>query len=146
MAHPEQDFDTFFDSYLETALWSSNDESTEAGGEPMDANYGTEDIDKKSYYGLRKDALKFYKANIEDITSWEGREYGPHASAGHDFWLNRNGHGAGFWDDVEYEIEALDWRDLAEFLAADQGPFEPCAQFRDDLRRELLTFVRGRRA
>ena len=55
-------------------------------------------------------------------------------------------YGAGFWDDVEYEIEALDWRDLAEFLAADQGPFEPCAQFRDDLRRELLTFVRGRRA
>lgn len=99
MAHKEMDFDAFFDSYLETALWSTNDESDpETGGEPMNANYGTDDIDEKSYYGLRKEALRFYKDNVEDIVSWEGRGYGPHVSAGHDFWLTRNGHGAGFWD------------------------------------------------
>jgi hypothetical protein len=53
-------------------------------------------------------------------------------------------HGVGFWDDVEREIEALDWRDLAEFLEADRGPYEPCAEFREDLRRELLALVRVR--
>jgi len=56
-------------------------------------------------------------------------------------------YGSGFWDDVESEIEAIDWRDLAEFLEADRGPFEPCAEFRENLRRELQSFVRqGRRA
>ena len=51
------------------------------------------------------------------------------------------------WDEVEREIEAIDWRDLAEFLEADRGPFEPCAEFRENLRRELQSFVRqGRRA
>ncbi len=56
-------------------------------------------------------------------------------------------YGSGFWDEVEREIEAIDWRDLAEFLEADRGPFEPCAEFRENLRRELQSFVRqGRRA
>ena len=56
-------------------------------------------------------------------------------------------YGSSFWDDVELEIEAIDWRDLAEFLEADRGPFEPCAEFRENLRRELQSFVRqGRRA
>ena len=53
---------------------------------------------------------------------------------------------SGFWDEVESEIEAIDWRDLAEFLEADRGPFEPCAEFRESLRRELQTFVRQGRS
>ncbi len=47
------DFDRFFDSYVDTALWSSNDESNDAGGEPMDANYSAEDIDETSYKSLK---------------------------------------------------------------------------------------------
>jgi hypothetical protein len=53
-------------------------------------------------------------------------------------------HGQRFWDEVEQEIEALDWHDLAEFLAAEHGPFEPAAEFREDLRAQLLAFVRSR--
>jgi hypothetical protein len=55
-------------------------------------------------------------------------------------------YGSGFWDDVEREIEALDWRDLAEFLEAEAGPFEPCDQFREELRSELLSLVRRHRS
>lgn len=43
---------------------------------------------------------KFLTEN-EDLIIAEGKEfapYGMYAMAGHDFWLNRNGHGAGFWD------------------------------------------------
>ncbi len=65
-----------------------------------------------------------------------------HARSSH---AGRSSHGARFWDDVESEIEALDWRDLAEFLAADSGPFEPCAEFHEELRQELLSFVHRRR-
>jgi hypothetical protein len=53
-------------------------------------------------------------------------------------------HGAQFWDEVEREIEALDWRDLAEFIEADEGPFEARGEFRDGLREALRRFVRRR--
>lgn len=36
--------DRFLRSYVGTALWSSNDESDDRGGELMDRNYGFEDI------------------------------------------------------------------------------------------------------
>jgi hypothetical protein len=40
------------------------------------------------------------------------------ARAGHDFWLTRNGHGAGFWDREELEIPGPDGRDqLGEWLS-----------------------------
>ena len=39
---------------------------------------------------------------IEDCASFQAQAgdliYGTEEQAGHDFWLTRNGHGAGFWD------------------------------------------------
>ena len=37
--------DDFTGAYVECALWSTNDESDESGGVPMDENYGIDDID-----------------------------------------------------------------------------------------------------
>jgi hypothetical protein len=48
----------------------------------------------------------------------------------------------GFWDEVEREVEALDWRDLAEFLAAPALPIEPRPGFEEELRAELRLLVR----
>jgi hypothetical protein len=91
----------FFQAYITTALWSSNDESDERGGAPMDENYGPEDIDGDSLVEMRKDCDAFYAANYDDLNC-EGVKYGPDfgqdGRAGHDFWLTRNRHGAGFWD------------------------------------------------
>jgi hypothetical protein len=39
-----------------------------------------------------KDCADFQAANAEDLTEIDS------AQAGHDFWLTRNRHGAGFWD------------------------------------------------
>jgi len=85
------DADEFFNSYVETALWSSTDESNDRGGEPLDKNYDRGDITKAALKRMRKDTDAFVHAHAAMI---EGKE----AQAGHDFWLNRNGHGAGFWD------------------------------------------------
>ena len=41
----QQQLDAFTLAYIEAALWSSNDDSTPQGGEPLDANYGIKDID-----------------------------------------------------------------------------------------------------
>ena len=87
----------FIQGYVECALWSSSDDS----GEPFDANYGTADLI------LSADALAecadFIDANRADLEAY-CEALGPFegtpawARAGHDFWLTRNRHGAGFWD------------------------------------------------
>jgi len=86
-APTDAEIDAMLASYVETALWSSTDDD----GEPLDANYGVDDIADKALASMRKDVKAFAKANAGDIDGeWE--------QAGHDFWLTRNGHGAGFWD------------------------------------------------
>lgn len=83
--------DDFLAAYIECALWASMDNADESGGEPLDANYSPEDIAPETLERMRADCAKFYAANRDDID-------GENARAGHDFWLTRNGHGAGFWD------------------------------------------------
>lgn len=83
--------DEFTQQYIKTALWSSTDNSNDQGGDPLDDNYGIEDIDDKSLKKMVADCQKFQKEHWNEISSKPGL-------AGHDFWLTRNGHGAGFWD------------------------------------------------
>jgi hypothetical protein len=40
---------------------------------------------------MESDCQEFLEANTSEID-------GNYEEAGHDFWLTRNGHGAGFWD------------------------------------------------
>jgi hypothetical protein len=90
--------DGFVRQYLETALWSSNDESDESGGEPLDSNYGIEDFDDMAIQGAIRDCDAF-RAKAGELLDRAYREYGQDDERqGHDFWLTRNGHGAGFWD------------------------------------------------
>lgn len=103
--------DPFTRQYLETALWSSNDESDESGGDPMDANYGIEDISPATLAEAVADCAAFRRTPeyLEFMRLFEAEELEPFradtrgdngldGSMGHDFWLTRNGHGAGFWD------------------------------------------------
>lgn len=87
------------DSYLETALWSSMDNSNEQGGDPLDSNYDFEDIDAETLKQADKDCEEFEAKAGALLDSLDM------AQVGHDFWLTRNRHGAGFWDgDYEKEI------------------------------------------
>lgn len=93
----------FFDAYIACALWSSTDNAIVEGGPsapdsdggwPLDDNYGPEDIDAEDLAEMRKDCDNFVDANRSDLDA-SGLDDG---QQGHDFWLTRNGHGAGFWD------------------------------------------------
>jgi hypothetical protein len=93
--------DPFTRAYIEAALWSTNDESDESGGEPLDANYTVSDIAPSTMVAIVHDCLDFQKrfgALIEDDESPEIEKWGRWKLAGHDFWLTRNDHGAGFGD------------------------------------------------
>ena len=91
--------DPFLASYIETALWSSTDESDpNTGGNPLDSNYSIKDIAPETLEVMKQDCDRFLKENAqllrqaieEDDASW--------GTIAHDFWLTRNRHGAGFWD------------------------------------------------
>lgn len=90
--------------YLECALWSSTCEPApgESDGEPMDAHYTPEDIAAEALAEIKADVAAFAFANRHDLRIYgEGFREGCRpgwSRAGHDFWLTRNRHGAGFWD------------------------------------------------
>jgi len=93
------ELDKFTLAYIEAALWSSNDESDDNGGKPLDANYSASDIDPETLEAMAADCKRFQAENGTDIAAGpDGPDYTRYERAGHDFWLTRNNHGCGFWD------------------------------------------------
>ena len=84
--------DTFFNAYVEAALWSTSDNSDDRGGEPLDKNYGPSDIDAETLGKMKNDCRLFMQEQAMLLAFLDDEQ------AGHDFWLSRNGHGVGFFD------------------------------------------------
>lgn len=72
----------FISAYLEAALWTE---------EFDDININ--DLPQETVEAAKVDCLKF----LSLCDDWFGMDASLE-QAGHDFWLTRNGHGAGFWD------------------------------------------------
>lgn len=75
------------DGYVECALWA--DTPTDEDGERPETELSDEGRDD-----LRSDVTDFL-SDDETLTLLVGLDPG---QVGHDYWLTRNGHGAGFWD------------------------------------------------
>jgi hypothetical protein len=86
MAIPPQT-DSFTWAYIDCALWSSLDDD----GVPLDTNHDATDLAPEALERMKCDCAAFQVQNWDSIC-------GNLSRAGHDFWLTRNGHGAGFWD------------------------------------------------
>ena len=83
------ELDEFTLSYIECALWASVDEN----GEPLDGLYSIDDLAPSTLASMREDCEAFQRDEAEHLATRDAPE-----RAGHDFWLTRNRHGAGFWD------------------------------------------------
>lgn len=92
---PAGDLGEFCRGYFECAEWLLPDDTGDS-----------DTIDRTKVRGWSADARKamiadcrdFYRANKAQLAAYveaTGRDL---ASAGHDFFLTREGHGAGFWD------------------------------------------------
>jgi len=89
------DEDTMLNGYLTTALWT---EESELGSE-----FDIKDISSNSVDQAKKDCDRFKMLVGSTIIS----KYDLF-TIGHDFWLTRNNHGAGFWDgDYDDEDEKI---------------------------------------
>lgn len=84
-----------FQGYATCALWSTNDEMTEQGGEPLDKNFNTSDLSGYSKEIMLKDCQYFLEIVEYNGISLAGLDFN---QIGHDLWLTRNHHGTGFWD------------------------------------------------
>jgi hypothetical protein len=94
--------DSFTSAYFETALWSSTDESDDQGGEPLDKNYSINDIAPETRAKMIADCADFQDQYADLLSAAENIDS---ERAGHNFWLSRNGHGAGFFDDDLDELQ-----------------------------------------
>lgn len=94
--------DAFTRHYIIAALWSSPiSEDNDSG---MDSEYSIEDMTIACLKRIKADCELFQKENRRALALADyshlrarGHDFTDDEFAGHDFWLTRNGHGAGFW-------------------------------------------------
>lgn len=88
------DIDKVVAAYLECAIWLG---ITEDETPYDDAGFKVDNIDPESRQQAREDCARFCRENESDLLLSELDD----EQIGHDFWLTRNGHGAGFWSRVD---------------------------------------------
>lgn len=89
------DTETMLAAYLECAVWAGSDWSDFDGDNPVpleDAGYSVDDISYAAVEEIRQEVVEFAMSNAADLADISAEQ------AGHDFFLTRNRHGAGFWD------------------------------------------------
>lgn len=102
--------DDFTKHYIICALWSSTDDD----GEPLGNKYSINYIADETVERMRADCDRFRAENAADIAtavSPKPGEWSADEQVAHDFWLTRNGHGSGFWDNyngIPYSEEVGD--------------------------------------
>lgn len=85
--------DAFTQGYVECAFWLGSEDD----GIP---DMGLHDLAPEALAKMRADCEDFQKlagADLEKAYDYAPSNYDA-SNAGHDFWLTRNAHGAGFWD------------------------------------------------
>jgi hypothetical protein len=71
-------------------------------GNQLSDNYTSEDIAPSDRQSMLDDCRAFYAAHSTLM-----KQHGTDEQCGHDFWLTRDRHGAGFWDRGTGEIGEL---------------------------------------
>lgn len=86
--------DEMFAGYVETAIWASPEDDD---GKNLDGNTA-ENIAPEDLALMRVECQKFIIRTQEILGAIPDLDWG---LVGHEFWLTRNRHGAGFWDNPE---------------------------------------------
>jgi len=103
--------DAFTRAYIEAAFFTEEERLTEDYNANMSNSadhvnsVAFPDLDPDTLAVMIADCAKFQADNAATLVAAYGQEIDEHVnrdmdekSASHDFWLTRNGHGAGFWD------------------------------------------------
>ena len=108
--------DNFTKAYIAAALWSSTDDNSD----PLDSNFSVDDLSLEAKIKMTTDCVNFQHANRVNLSLaydlYPENEYTDEEKAGHDFWLTRNGHGAGFWDRGLGEVGGTRGNDIPQTI------------------------------
>ncbi|MFA5186684.1 MAG: hypothetical protein WC551_09430 [Patescibacteria group bacterium] len=85
--------DKFTRAYLVCALWAETD-----GDNQLDVRYSIDDFAPSARQEAIDDCQRFQAENAADLSQYSHSQCPTDELAGHDLWLTRNGHGAGYWD------------------------------------------------
>lgn len=96
----ENTLDAFTRAYIRCAFWISTIETeNDNNSEPLDENYTPDDLAPEALKQMVEDCKSFQERFQCSLKSCEESDMECYAErAGHDFWLTRNHHGAGFSD------------------------------------------------
>ena len=127
--HAKKEIDYFAEQYIATALWTDTDSINSSDEEEKEEDDDDDDIEgdewksqppkekevkpvKKSEYTISDIAPETIVRMAEDCKDFYYKYSELYHSAGwsddiaaHDFWLTRNGHGAGFWSREQNELD-----------------------------------------
>lgn len=76
-------------AYLACALWTASDPED---GLPLDREYDVDDFHADAVREASETCADFVLSAGDDVNDLDPEQIG------HDLWLTRNSHGAGFWD------------------------------------------------
>lgn len=89
--------DAFTRAYLECALWTS-DPDPQSGEWCESEWWNISAIHPPDLERAINDCKRFQEENAGTLAEVSDTFHVDDTQHGHDFWLTRNGHGAGFWD------------------------------------------------
>lgn len=96
------DIETVLSAYIDCALWSSSANRWE--GDDVSLSRTDAELAEETRKQMREDVEGFLNGADQAALEFWGDNEGDEA-IGHDFWLTRNRHGAGFWDRWSGESE-----------------------------------------
>jgi hypothetical protein len=132
-------------SYLESVLWAETvnlpcaedelvdgcmdvDEDHPLHGiheyDPLDRHFDISDFTAESLRKAQGECTRFFGQLEEMDLLTHARSFADDDTIAHDFWLTRNGHGAGFWDG-DYADKVVDIGDALSKVATGFGELWP---------------------
>lgn len=101
MSDFEIDVEAMVAGYVEAMLWAECACDDPEGYDDRsfdDLGYTFGDVHPDAMEQARETCRQFCERNAEDVVAFMEETDRPEGHVGHDLWLTRQGHGAGFWD------------------------------------------------
>jgi hypothetical protein len=124
------DINKFLSGYIGAALWSTTDSRDEEGNDTYNLDDEFDSVSDECKAAMLSDCTDFVESNKEVLEEFK-TEAGPWRDdwrLGYLFWLNRSGHGSGFWDECANGTRG---GELGELLSDASKPYGDFPLFGD---------------
>lgn len=91
--------ETFLQGYIGAALWSTTDSRDEEGNDTYSLDEEFSEVSEACKAAMLSDCADFVDTQRELLEQFKDETGADDWRLGFLFWLNREGHGSGFWDE-----------------------------------------------